>query len=109
MRGSKHARSICAARVTGDLCCESTGHLTDREIQVLIEMAGGCTNAQIAGRLRVSVATIAHHIERMMRKANADCRAELVARAFVAGILTSDAWPPAPSGSGCLGLVDARS
>lgn len=46
------------------------GELTDRERQVLIQIAEGLTNKEIATRLEVGVRTVETHRERIMRKLN---------------------------------------
>ncbi len=88
------------------VCCEAVAHFTDREVQVLVELASGHTNTQIASRLHLSAATIGHHVERMIKKSRAGSRTDLVARAIMAGIIAGDTWPPVPTGPGCLRFPD---
>jgi DNA-binding CsgD family transcriptional regulator len=54
--------------------------LTRRELQVLNLLAGGKTNAQIAGRLFISEGTVKSHLRRIMDKLNACNRTDAVAR-----------------------------
>jgi DNA-binding CsgD family transcriptional regulator len=42
----------------------------------------------------VSRHTVAQHIAQMLHRSGARSRAELVARAYCAGILPTDIWPP---------------
>jgi DNA-binding NarL/FixJ family response regulator len=91
---------------TGRQCRCGNGHLTGREIQVLLLAAAGLRNSQIAGELMVSIRTIEQHFITMTRRASARNRVELVARCYASGILRQDAWPPAWSGSHCLRAED---
>jgi DNA-binding CsgD family transcriptional regulator len=54
--------------------------LTRRELQVLNLLAGGKTNAQIAGRLFISEGTVKSHLRRIMDKLDACNRTDAVAR-----------------------------
>jgi DNA-binding CsgD family transcriptional regulator/GAF domain-containing protein len=54
--------------------------LTAREREVLQLLAGGATNAQIAGRLVISEATVKSHVKHLLRKLHAANRAEAVSR-----------------------------
>jgi len=83
-------------------CCCRQEHLSPREVEVLTLVATGKTNQAIAHRLHVSPDTVAHVLARSMAKVRAENRAELVSRAFVAGLLTVSQWPPASTGRRCL-------
>jgi DNA-binding CsgD family transcriptional regulator len=83
-------------------CCCQAEHLTDREIDVLCQLAAGLTNDQAASAISVSGHTIAGHLREMLARASARNRAELVARAYAAGVLTAHNWPPQSSGRRCL-------
>jgi DNA-binding CsgD family transcriptional regulator len=85
-------------------CCCHAQHLTDRELDVLCQVATGATNNQIAGQLDISGHTVAGHVQAMMVRTSARTRAELAARAYAAGILLPDTWPPARSGRRCLDI-----
>lgn len=61
--------------------------LSDREREVLIEVAKGYTNQQIADRIGVSVKTVESYRARLMRKLGLKDRADLVRLAVDAGIL----------------------
>ena len=71
--------------------------LTPRETAILCLIAGGHTNAQTARRLHISHHTVAQHIADMLRRAQASSRGELIARAYAAGVLAPDIWPPRPA------------
>jgi DNA-binding NarL/FixJ family response regulator len=94
----------------GSSChCQSTaGHLTEREIEVLVLVASGQHNKQIAQALGISTRTVDHHLRAMLARAGAHSRADLIARCYVAGILDRAAWPPAGSGACCLTCVAQR-
>jgi len=50
--------------------------LTKRESEVLIELAKGYSNAEIAARLRISPRTVPKHLERVYRKLGVRNRTE---------------------------------
>jgi DNA-binding NarL/FixJ family response regulator len=59
--------------------------LTERELEVLTQIARGLSNTEIAEELYVSVATAKTHVSRIMSKLNARDRAQLVVLAYEAG------------------------
>ena len=71
----------------------SAGLLSEREREIVALLAGGATDAQIAGRLFLSVNTVRSHLERIRDKTGARRRAELVRYAIQAGI---EAVAPSP-------------
>lgn len=83
-------------------CCCSCEHLTLREISVLREAAVGCSNAQIASTLHLSVHTVARHMTSMLHKAGERSRTALVSRAYRVGILIVGSDGPQPTGRRCL-------
>ncbi|MDQ2826704.1 MAG: response regulator transcription factor [Actinomycetota bacterium] len=66
------------------------GELSERELEVLRMIALGLTNAEIGGRLFVSVRTVETHRSHIHQKLNVRNRAELVRRAREAGLLAED-------------------
>jgi DNA-binding NarL/FixJ family response regulator len=76
------------------------GDLTAREREVLVEVAGGYSNEEIAGRLYLSESTVKTHVSRVMAKLGARDRAQVVVAAYEAGVVrpgwtdsSSDAVP----------------
>lgn len=61
--------------------------LTERELSVLLLIADGATNPEIAVRLFVTVDTVKTHIRRIFQKLGARDRAQAVALAYRAGVL----------------------
>jgi len=62
--------------------------LTDREREALVLVARGHTNAEIAEMLYMSPATSKTHVSRLLMKLDARDRAQLVMRAYEAGLVT---------------------
>lgn len=56
--------------------------LTEREVEVLTELAKGSTNRQIADRLYISVNTVANHVRSILRKTGCANRTEAAAYAL---------------------------
>lgn len=92
--------SVPAGLSTG--CCCGKEHLTRREIEVLVLVAAGCSNTDIAARLYLSTDTVNHHLHGMLTRSGAHNRAELVARSYVGGLLGPGIWPPTPTGRQCI-------
>ncbi|MFF3321933.1 response regulator [Streptomyces sp. NPDC002889] len=61
--------------------------LTGREREVLVLVAGGHTNDEIAARLEVSPLTVKTHVNRAMAKLGARDRAQLVVIAYESGLV----------------------
>jgi DNA-binding NarL/FixJ family response regulator len=61
--------------------------LSQRELQVLKELADGHTNLQIGQKLGISHRTVARHRERIMNKLNLHSRTELVKFAIRSGLI----------------------
>ena len=62
--------------------------LTEREHDILILVARGLSNAEIAGRLVISPLTAKSHIRNVLRKLDCHDRAALVAIAYENGLVT---------------------
>ncbi|GGM02767.1 response regulator [Nakamurella endophytica] len=60
--------------------------LTDREREVLVEVAGGATNAEIADRLSMAEGTVKTHVGRLLAKLQCRDRVALVLVAHRAGL-----------------------
>lgn len=56
--------------------------LTDREEEVLVTVAGGLTNSEIAEELQISLSTVKAHLSSLMTKLGARNRVELAIFAF---------------------------
>ncbi|MDG9716167.1 response regulator transcription factor [Streptomyces sp. DH24] len=61
--------------------------LTVREREVLVQVAGGHSNDEIAERLEVSPLTVKTHVNRAMAKLGARDRAQLVVMAYESGLV----------------------
>ncbi|MEV4228882.1 response regulator transcription factor [Streptomyces bobili] len=61
--------------------------LTAREIEVLVLIAGGLSNQEIARQLQVSTATVKTHINNMFTKTGLNDRAQAVLYAFRKGLV----------------------
>ncbi|THA63257.1 response regulator transcription factor [Streptomyces sp. A0642] len=63
--------------------------ITDREREVLVLVGSGLSNAEIAERLFISVATAKTYLTRLLAKLNARDRVQLVIIAYEAGLVTA--------------------
>lgn len=66
-------------------------HLTDREREVLLLVARGLSNQEIADSLHISPHTAKTHVNRVMSKVYAHDRAQLVILAYESGLLAPGA------------------
>jgi DNA-binding NarL/FixJ family response regulator len=62
--------------------------LTERELEVLVEVGRGLSNADIAARLNISAATVKTHVSRVLMKLHAHDRAQLVIVAYESHLIT---------------------
>lgn len=67
----------------------SLGCITDREREVLILIARGLSNMEIATDLVLSVATIKAYVTRLLTKLHARDRVQLVIIAYEAGLVSA--------------------
>ena len=92
---------LLAPSVTGRLIAEfarrteptrpvprSLDGVTDREREVLTLVASGLSNVEIAGHLRLSLATVKTHVGHLLAKLQARDRAQLVITAYETGLVT---------------------
>jgi DNA-binding NarL/FixJ family response regulator len=61
--------------------------LTQREVDVLIAIGSGLSNAEIAGQFRISAATVKSHVNHLLAKTGMRDRAQLVGYAFRQGMV----------------------
>lgn len=67
---------------------QATNHeFSDRELEILKEMLGGLSNAEIAEVLNISPGTVKRHIENMLQKTGFHTRTQLVCEAGRLGIV----------------------
>jgi DNA-binding NarL/FixJ family response regulator len=60
--------------------------LTDREREVLLQVASGRSNAEISAAMHISIATVKTHVSRLLAKLHARDRAQLVVVSYELGI-----------------------
>ncbi|MBV8540474.1 MAG: response regulator transcription factor [Pseudonocardiales bacterium] len=71
--------------------------LTPREREVLTLLARGLTNADVAGKLFISEATVKTHLARVMAKLNVREKSQAVAAAYQTGLVQPQTPRPRPS------------
>jgi DNA-binding NarL/FixJ family response regulator len=82
-----------AARVVASVTAPRTGQVTNREREVLQLIADGLPTKQIARALHISERTVKFHTASLLRKLDADNRAQAVAHAARRGLLQPPATP----------------
>jgi DNA-binding NarL/FixJ family response regulator len=86
-RGEPVLSAHVAARLFGRLRVPPTDIPSDRELEVLALVARGLTNRAIAGRLRISEATVKTHLVHVFAKLGVDDRTAAVTAALERGLL----------------------
>ncbi|WP_328298260.1 response regulator transcription factor [Streptomyces sp. NBC_00435] len=76
-----------ATPASGAAHAQRLAALTGREREVLVLVAAGLSNDEIAGRLEVSPLTVKTHVNRAMSKLGARDRAQLVVIAYESGLV----------------------
>ena len=61
--------------------------LSNRELEVLVNVAAGLSDKQVAGRLGISPKTVRNHLGRVFSKLGASNRVEAVINALRVGLL----------------------
>ncbi|WP_350352270.1 response regulator transcription factor [Microbacterium sp. A8/3-1] len=85
------ARTVMPRRPAADVWdSPALRQLTVREREVLLRVAGGATNQQIAEQLVISPHTAKTHVNRIMSKLGASDRAQLVILAYETGLVVPD-------------------
>jgi DNA-binding CsgD family transcriptional regulator len=79
---SRQARGIPVPRGPRGSAASHPARLTDRELEVLGQLAQGLTNAEIAQQLFLSEKTVGHHVSAILRKLDEPTRAGAVAAAL---------------------------
>lgn len=76
-----HSPSPSSSRVIAEL--------TEREREVMVAVAQGLSNAEIADSLHMSVATVKTHVSRVLTKTDTRDRTQLVVLAYQSGLVTT--------------------
>ncbi|WP_053710951.1 PAS domain-containing protein [Streptomyces sp. NRRL B-3648] len=91
---SERVSGVWAVMTHVGLRQEAQPPLTATQVRILALLAAGRSNADIAGTLHLSRQTVDYHLSRLRDRLGAATRPALVARAYVLGILSPQAWPP---------------
>lgn len=62
--------------------------LTDRELEILELIVSGCSNAQIADNLYITVGTVKTHVRNILNKLGANDRTQAAVRALRSGLIS---------------------
>lgn len=86
-RGDSVLSSPVASRLMGRVRKPGRAALSDRELEIVVEVARGSTNRKIAERLFISEATVKTHLLHIYEKLGVGDRASAVAAAYERGLL----------------------
>ncbi|MFD9892446.1 response regulator [Amycolatopsis sp. NPDC059027] len=67
--------------------CRALARLTERETEVLVQVAQGLSNMEVATALRLSEATVKTHLHRLMAKLGLTSRTQVVIAAYESGLV----------------------
>lgn len=87
-----------SSAITTAAAQQLVGQLTERERQILVLVAQGLSNDQVAEQLVISRLTVKTHVNRAMLKLAAHDRAQLVIIAYESGLLRPEASRPGDLG-----------
>jgi DNA-binding NarL/FixJ family response regulator len=62
--------------------------LTERELEILELIVGGCSNAEIAEQAYITVGTVKTHVRNILNKLGVDDRTKAAVRALRSGLVT---------------------
>jgi DNA-binding NarL/FixJ family response regulator len=72
--------------------------LTERELEVMREIARGLSNARIAAKLHLSLTTVKTHVGHVLTKLGLHDRVQIVIRAYETGLVAPGRPDPDPAG-----------
>ena len=87
---------FCRGPAPGTFVAEPVGHLSERELGVVLLVAQGLSNTEIAARLYLSDATIKSHIARILSKLGLRDRVQIAVYAYEHGIVRPGQRTPPP-------------
>src|SRR5208337_3474869 len=96
------ARAVLNEFVSSGGKKEPFAQLTSREREVLVLIAEGKSNKEIADQLGIGIRTIETHRERIMRRLNIHSVAGLTKYAIASGLITLEGGSAPASGPGVL-------
>jgi DNA-binding NarL/FixJ family response regulator len=89
-----------AHQLPGALTGDRADDLTDREHEVLLQIAAGWSNAEIAAHLYLSEATVKTHVAHILAKLGLRDRVQVAVYAYETGLVRPTLTPPGPGSGG---------